>query len=49
MSPPRDPAADLIVVEAVPDVVVADTAAPLFGIALGLVVMVVLALNALAY
>jgi len=31
------------------DLAVVDSAAPIFGIALGMVVMIVLALNALAY
>ena len=49
MPPSSEPAANLILSKPAPDVVVVDSAAPLFGIVLGTVVMVVLALNALAY
>jgi hypothetical protein len=49
MPPSSEPAADLVLSKPAGDVVVADSAAPLFGIVLGMVVMVVLALNALAY
>ena len=41
--------ADLPLNEPLPDIAVADRAAPIFGLALGAVVMIVLALNALAY
>ena len=44
-----EPAADLALSRPVDDVAVGDSAAPLFGIVLGTVVMIVLALNALAY
>ena len=41
--------ADLTLNESLPDIAVADRAAPIFGLALGTVLMIVLALNALAY
>jgi hypothetical protein len=49
MPPASEPTADLVLSKPLGDVAVADSAAPLFGIVLGMVVMVVLALNALAY
>jgi hypothetical protein len=50
MPPSAEPAADLAVNELpAGDIAVPDSAAPIFGIALGMVVMIVLALNALAY
>jgi len=49
MPPSTDPAADLALTRPPSDVSVGDSAAPLFGIVLGTVVMIVLALNALAY
>ena len=49
MPPSSEPAADLVLNKPASDVVVADSAAPLFRIVLGMVVVVVLALNALAY
>jgi len=41
--------ADLTLSEPLPDIAVADRAAPIFGLALGTMVIIVLALNALAY
>jgi len=49
MPPSSEPAADLVLSRPVDNVSVGNSAAPLFGIALGTVVMIVLALNALAY
>jgi len=50
MPPTSEPAtAEMALSEPARDMAVADSAAPLFGIALGMVVMIVLALNALAY
>jgi hypothetical protein len=48
MSPPSEPA-DLSLEEPLADIAVADRAAPIFGIVLGMLVMIALALNALAY
>jgi len=47
MSPPSEPG--LIVHEPAANIAVTDSAAPIFGIVLGIVVMTVLALNALVY
>ena len=44
-----EPAADVALSNPAGDVAVGNSAAPLFGIVLGTVVMIVLALNALAY
>lgn len=50
MPPTNEPAvAEITLRETAGDMAVVDSAAPLFGIALGMVVMIVLALNALAY
>jgi hypothetical protein len=50
MPPSAEPATDLAVNQLpAGDIAVRDSAAPIFGIALGMVVMIVLALNALAY
>ena len=49
MPPTSEPAVAEIALDNPTDVAVVDSAAPLFGIALGTVVMIVLALNALAY
>jgi hypothetical protein len=49
MPPSSEPAVDLALSPPAGDVSVGDSAAPLFGIVLGTVVMIVLALNALAY
>ena len=49
MPPSGEPAADLVLSKPAGDVSVGNSAAPLFGIVLGTVVMIVLALNALAY
>ena len=49
MPPSSEPAADLALSRPVDDVADGNGGAPLFGIALGSVVMIVLALNALAY
>jgi hypothetical protein len=49
MPPSPEPVADLVLSKPAGDVAVAKSAAPVFGIVLGVVVMVVLALNALAY
>lgn len=49
MPPPSEPAADIALDEPTGNVAVADSAAPLFGIVLGMVVVIVLAINALAY
>jgi hypothetical protein len=42
-------AAEIVLNKPVAGMAVVDSAAPVFGIALGMVVMIVLALNALAY
>ena len=47
MPPSSEPAADIALRKPAGEVV--DSAAPIFGIVLGTVVMIVLALNALAY
>jgi hypothetical protein len=50
MPPTSEPAtAEIALSKPAADMAVVDSAAPLFGIALGMVVMIVLALNALAY
>ena len=50
MPPPSEPIGDLAVSQLpVGDIAVRDSSAPVFGIVLGLVVVAVLALNALAY
>jgi hypothetical protein len=50
MSPPSEPAGDLTLSKpVVVDIAGVDSAAPIFGIVLGIVVMIVLALNAFAY
>jgi hypothetical protein len=50
MPPTTEPtAAEITLSKPAGDMAVVDSAAPLFGIALGMVVMIVLALNALAY
>ena len=49
MPPSSDPAADVALSNPAGEVAVVDSAAPIFGIILGTVVMIVLALNALAY
>ena len=49
MSPPSEPAGDLTLSKPPVDIAAVDSAAPIFGIALGIVVMIVLALNAIAY
>ncbi|MBV8778345.1 MAG: hypothetical protein JO258_14205 [Alphaproteobacteria bacterium] len=50
MPPTSEPAAaEIALSKPSDDIAVVDSAAPLFGIALGTVVMIVLALNALAY
>jgi hypothetical protein len=49
MPPSSEPTADLALSAPAADVPVGDSATPLFGIALGAIVMIVLALNALAY
>jgi hypothetical protein len=49
MPPTSEPAAAEIALSKPADVAAVDSAAPIFGIALGMVVMIVLALNALAY
>ena len=50
MSPTSEPAAAEIAVNtSAGEGAVVDSAAPIFGIALGMVVMIVLALNAIAY
>ena len=49
MPPPSEPTVDLVLTNPAGEVAVSDSAAPVFGIVLGMVVMVVLALNALAY
>jgi len=49
MPPSSEPAADLALNRPVDDVADGNSGAPLFGIVLGAVVMIVLALNALAY
>ena len=50
MPPTSEPAsAEVALNEPVAEMAAVDSAAPIFGIALGMVVMIVLALNALAY
>jgi hypothetical protein len=50
MPPTSEPAtAEIALSKPADDMAAVDSAAPLFGIALGMVVMIVLALNALAY
>ena len=49
MPPSSEPAADLALSRPSDDVAAGNSAAPLFGIVLGSFVMIVLALNALAY
>ena len=50
MPPTSEPAAaEITLSEPAGEVAVVDSAAPVFGIALGVVVIIVLALNALAY
>lgn len=48
MSPSSEPA-ELTLDEPLPDIAIADRTAPIFGIVLGMMVMIALALNALAY
>ena len=50
MPPTSEPAtAELTLNKPTGDIAVVDNAAPIFGIGLGMIVMIVLALNALAY
>jgi hypothetical protein len=49
MPPSSEPAANVALSNPAGEVAVVDSAAPIFGIILGTVVMIVLALNALAY
>jgi hypothetical protein len=49
MPPTSEPAAEVALNNSAGEAAVVDSAAPIFGIALGMVVMIVLALNAFAY
>ncbi len=50
MPPTSEPAtAEVVLNEPAGEMAIVDSAAPIFGIALGIVLMIVLALNALAY
>jgi hypothetical protein len=50
MSPTNEPAtAEIALNKPAGEMAVVESAAPIFGIALGMIVMIVLALNALAY
>jgi hypothetical protein len=49
MPPTSEPATAEVALHQPASEMAADSAAPIFGIALGMVVMIVLALNALAY
>jgi hypothetical protein len=49
MPPTSEPAAEVALNNSAAEAAVVDSAAPIFGIALGMVVMIVLALNAFAY
>ena len=49
MPPASESAAEVTLNNSAGEAAVVDSAAPLFGIALGMVVMIVLALNAFAY
>jgi len=49
MAPSREPTVEIALSKPADEAAIVDSAAPIFGIVLGAVVMIVLALNALAY